>query len=244
MKLRHAVRVGLQKLGYDVIPVGTMTYPDPRFFLPLDTTHIEVLHDADFRHSCAQVKGHTVLDVPRLANLWTLCRMANPAGTILEVGSYRGGGALHLANSAPGRRVAACDPFQGFDELHPTLDDIFDAEMFKDVSKEAVEQLFREHGHEVRVVAGYFPESWNEPDLEPFSFVHLDVDTYAATTASLEFLATRMTERSVIVADDFQREAGGVDKAIGQFVAAHRDWAAFPLFPSQALLVHRSWFGG
>jgi hypothetical protein len=52
-----------------------------------------------------------------------------------------------------------------------------------------------------------------------------------------------MIDRSLIVLDDYNRRADGVNKAINEFTKAKRFWAVFPVFPSQAVLVHRSWLG-
>jgi hypothetical protein len=39
------------------------------------------------------------LDIARLVNLW-LCRISNPAGSLIEVGSYKGGGASIFRTAA------------------------------------------------------------------------------------------------------------------------------------------------
>ena len=87
-------------------------------FPPIDTTNMEVLGDELFRQSAQEVKAHTLLDVGRLANLWTFARLVGP-GAFLEVGTYRGGGALHILNaiSANPQPFYSFDPFEdgGFD---------------------------------------------------------------------------------------------------------------------------------
>lgn len=238
---RSAVLRGLRRLGYDVHRVAPHQ-SDPWVSLGIDTSYVEILEDTAFRASVEEVRPLTLLDVPRLANLWALCRMTNPAGAILEVGSYRGGGALHLSNSDPHRRIVVCDSFQGFRALDPELDRAFSADMFLDTSRDAVEALFASRQRPAQVVAGYFPTSCSDIRIAPVSFVHLDVDTYEATGAALEYLPAHMTERSIIVSDDYNRHADGVNRAIQEFVARDSDWAAVPIFPSQALLLHRSWF--
>src|SRR4051812_47999120 len=65
---------------------------------PIDTTNIEVLADTAFQRSAAEARAWTLLDVGRLANLWTMAQMAGE-GAFLEVGTYRGGGALHILNA-------------------------------------------------------------------------------------------------------------------------------------------------
>ena len=170
--------------------------------------------------------------------------MTNPEGNIIEVGSYRGGGALHLSNSCPKRKIIVCDSFSSFEKLDPVLDSNFAAGMFKNTSHQAVDALFRTRHRNYAVLAGFFPAVCQERnfDIGRISFAHMDVDAYKPTIESLEYLQPRMMDRSLIVFDDFLREAAGVMQAVREFTAAHRCWAAFPLFPGQGLLVHESWF--
>lgn len=240
-RTRTIVLRALRRFGYEVRRLPRRD-TDPWAPLGIDASYVEVLEDAAFRASIAEVRTLTLLDVPRLANLWALCRMTNPVGAILEVGCYRGGGALHLSNSAPDRRLVVCDSFEGFRSLDPNLDHVFTPDMFLDTSREAVEGLFTRKNRRVEVLAGYFPESCFQVELEPVSFVHLDVDTYQATSSSLDYLSGVMADRSLIVSDDYNRHADGVNRAIDEFVNDHDEWTVLPIFPSQALLVHASWF--
>jgi hypothetical protein len=232
----------VRALGYDLVPIRFVHAQQALILKPLDPVGVELLADRSFQDSCRQVYDHTLLDTPRLANLWQLSRLANPRGHILEVGAYRGGSALHLANACPDRAIYVCDSFRGFRSLDPALDHAFQPDMFRDTSKEHVERLFHRHGRPATIVAGYFPESCADLPLAPLSFVHLDLDTHEATRAALEFLAPRMIDRSLMVLDDFCRTADGVNRALAEFLDRATDWALFPLFPSQALLVHRTWF--
>lgn len=211
--------------------------------MPLHPDHVQVLGDPAFIRSCREVRHLTLLDSARLANLWTLSRMCDRDGSFIEVGSFRGGGALHLSNSDPGRRIFVCDSFAGFDHLDETLDTGFGSHMFTNTRRDAVEQLFRSREREATVLAGFFPASASGVDIGSLSFAHVDVDVYEATRDTLQFIWPLMTPRSMIVLDDVQRNARGVDAAIAEFVAEHTDWIALPLFPAQGVLLNRSWFG-
>jgi len=219
------------------------SYPGYPIIKPTDTCGVEVLGDRAFQDSCREVASLTLLDTPRLANLWQLSRMTNPSGAIIEIGSFKGGGALHLSNSCPDRRVIVCDSFEGFEKLDSNLDRSFRDDMFKNTSQWRVEELFRSRGRKSQVVAGFFPQSCAGIDLGPISFVHLDADLYKSTIESLEFLRERMIDRSLVVLDDYFRRANGVNQAVDEFVSRHREWVAFPMFPGQGLLIHHSWFG-
>ena len=227
--------VQLRVLGY---------FPGYPILKRTDTCKVEILADKDFQQSCREVNRFTCLDTPRLANLWNLCRHTNPQGGILEVGSFRGGGALHLSNSSPGRRIILCDSFEGFELLDPVVDRSFSYEMFKNTSHQNVDRLFAGRELDYKILAGFFPAVCQKEkfDLGRLSFVHLDVDAYKPTIESLEYLDPFMMERSLMVLDDYHRETDGVTQAVREFTSRNRAWTAFPLFPAQGLLVHESWF--
>jgi hypothetical protein len=210
---------------------------DPKMIKPVDTKNVEILENTAFQKSVEEVRSLTLLDTARLANLWNLCSLTDPKGAIIEIGSYRGGGALHLSNCCPNRKIYICDSFGGFEQLHDKLDNLFKSNMFLDNTKNEVEALFANKKRDAEVIAGFFPESCRHKKLEPISFVHLDVDVYKATQESLHFLAPLMMAQSIIVLDDYQRNAQGVDLAVQEFVAKNPDWTVFPLFPSQGALV-------
>lgn len=239
-KLRDGVGFRLIQLGYNLRKVRGV-YPIAK---PIDPAHLEVLGDPAFQRSVQEVLDCTMLDTPRLANLWQLCRLTDPKGNILEVGSYKGGGALHLSNCCPDRKVIVCDSFQGFDKLNPTLDKNFNAEMFKDNRKDTVAALFSSRGRKHEVIDGFFPASCAGRTIRPVSFVHLDADIYKSTIESLNYIEREhiLLDKSLIMLDDYGREAEGVNQAVKEFTSANPRWRAFPLFPGQGLLVSSAWF--
>jgi len=237
-RTRVVIQQLLLRLGYRLERV----HPEyPVLAKAIDPVGVEILGDPEFQSSCREIAGLTLLDLPRLANLWQLCRISNRSGGIIEVGAYKGGSALHVSNSCPSRRVIVCDSFSGFELLDSVLDNNFNMAMFRDTQREIVERLFEGKQRNARVVAGYFPQSCLGIDLKPISFAHIDVDSYKATIETLQFLDGCMIEESLILLDDYNRKAEGVDKAIGEFVKENRVWVVFPLFPCQAVLIHKSW---
>jgi hypothetical protein len=96
---------------------------------------------------------------------------------------------------------------------------------------------------DVRWVRGYFPESAASTEIGNISFAHIDLDIYKSTAETLDYLHPRFIDRSIVVFDDYLRNADGVMKAVREFSVAHPDWATFPIFPGQGLMIHRSWFG-
>jgi len=122
----HPARLSVsiaRKFGYALYPLHPKFPVDP----PIIGRDLLILSDPEFQRSVRMVREHTLLDVARLANLWNLARQTGP-GTMLEVGTFRGGGALHIANSTPERELFVFDTFQGFRQLTPGLDDIFGKE--------------------------------------------------------------------------------------------------------------------
>jgi hypothetical protein len=239
-QLREGMGFRLIQLGYYLRRVHGV-YP---IIKPIDPAHLEVLGDPVFQASVQEVAHLTMLDTARLANLWKLCKLTDPRGNILEIGSYKGGGALHLSNCCPDRKVIVCDSFRGFETLDLALDKNFSGEMFRDSSKESIAALFSSRGRKHEVIDGFFPASCSGRRIEPVSFLHLDVDVYKATIESLNYVEHEhvLTDKALIVLDDYDREAQGVNQAVAEFTSAHRHWTAFPLFPGQGLLLSAGWF--
>jgi hypothetical protein len=69
------------------------------------------------------------------------------------------------------------------------------------------------------------------------------VNIYKASNASLSFLLGPriLCDRSLIVLDDYNRSATGVNKAVEEILLEHPGTLAFPLFPGQAMIVPRMW---
>ncbi len=205
----------------------------------IEAEYVELLFDPDFKSSVAQVMGRTCLDVARLANLWNLVRLCG-RGIFMEVGTFQGGTALHICN-AIGRRDApfyCFDPFEkgGFENM-TDLDQAFKPNDYTSTRYQSVVDLLTARPN-ARVIQGFFPAAAGGLDLRDIAFCHLDVDTYNATRQSLEYLASRLAPRGLIVVDDFgHRETPGVNKAVGEFLAANPTFLMIPMFPVQALLV-------
>jgi O-methyltransferase len=207
---------------------------DPPIF-PVD---IEILYDPKFLDSVDQVRDHTCLDVARLANLWTMARLVGP-GAFLEVGSYRGGTALHICNAIDeyhaGAHFYCFDPFEtgGFERI-VDCDQCFEPTDFMGTSYDAVVKLLSSKPN-AKVFQGYFPASAEGLNLKEVCFCHLDVDVYEATRNSL---VSRLAPRSLIMVDDLgNREAQGVKKAVNEFLETHPSFLLIPTFPSQGILL-------
>lgn len=211
---------------------------------PVEVEDVEILADPAFCRSVAAAKEHSCLDAARLANLWNMVQLAGD-GTFVEVGSFRGGTALHLCNAIDtwhaGARFFSFDPFEtgGFEGM-TDVDRAFKPGDFTNTHYEAVKTLLAGKPR-ATVVQGFFPQAAMGHELGEIAFCHLDVDIYDATLRSLEYLAPRLSARGLIVVDDFgHREAPGVEKAAREFVAANPAYLLIPMFPCQAVVMPRS----
>jgi hypothetical protein len=215
---------------------------------PTDPRFLEILGDAAFRASVAEVRDLTRSDTARLANLWQLCRSA-PPGRLIEVGAYRGGTALHLSNCRPADRILACDTFAGYDPvpLHPTADrrEIEwqrrgETGPFHDADPNEVAELFRRKRRDAGILVGRFPFSDTEGAVADIAFAHVDVVVYQSCRDALDYLVGRAVPGALLVVNDYRRQTGGPTRAGQEFIAAREDWVALPIYPGQAVLFDRT----
>jgi Macrocin-O-methyltransferase (TylF) len=243
---------GVERAKYYVNSWRRLTARRRLVLKPTDPHYLEVLEDPLFQRSVAETRFLTASDTARLANLWQLCRMSRQEGTIVEVGAYRGGTALHLSNCRPGSRIFVCDTFDGYVSLplETTLDrrevswreENADGGPFQDVNAEAVASLFRAKGRDAVVLKGRFPASDEAGQIQDVIFAHVDVVLYQSCRDALEYLRPRALASAIFVVNDYRRNTG-IARAVGEFVAQHEEWMAFPLYPGQGMLFNRARFG-
>lgn len=214
----------------------------------MDPRWIDVLEDPAFRASAAAVVDLSSLDTARLANLWQWCSRSE-TGVIVEVGTFRGGTALHLSNCWPQRKIVVCDTFEGFAPLpfHARFDAGFDRASWCNPDADAVSALFAAHGRRAVVLKGIFPDSDKNGEVQDVSFAHIDTDIYESCRRSLEYLAQRATPSALFAVNDYLRgekgQTTGVRHAVEDFVEANPDWIVIPAFPGQGILLNRATYG-
>lgn len=188
--------------------------------VPAVPQFLDVVHEASFQRSVREIKYVTQFDTPRLANLWQLCRMSEPGGTIVEVGVHRGATAIHLMN---------CQPDAKF----------FLADTFSQVNADEVMSRLHGKNRNLTVLTGVFPESDKLALVQDISFAHIDVVVYDSCRQSLEYVSQRCRSSAVIVVNDCLRYPWGVTEALCDFLDTRPEWIALPLYPGQAVLVSR-----
>jgi O-methyltransferase len=203
---------------------------------------VEMLQDKEFSASVEQVKEYTLLDIARLANLWNMVRMVGP-GAFVEVGTFRGGTALHICNAMLNRDAPfyCFDPFEkGTFENISDVDGPFIPDPFTKTRFKSVVELLSPRPN-AKVIQGYFPAAATDLNLQDIAFCHLDVDIYDATRKCLEYLAPRLAPRGIIVVDDYGvADTPGVKKAVDEFLAERPSFLLVSMFPVQALLLPKS----
>jgi O-methyltransferase len=165
--------------------------------------------DPAFLAFYAQVERHTLVDVYRCYELWSLTReLANVPGALIEVGVWRGGSGAVIAKSASlagiQDTIYLCDTFQGVPKAG-RRDPVYRGGEHADTSRSTVEALLAKMGlSNTKVVPGVFPEeSASAVSSERFRLAHIDVDVYQSAKDCVEYLWPRMSTGGVVVFDDY-----------------------------------------
>jgi len=136
-------------------------------------------------------------------------------GDIAEVGSYRGGSAKLICEAMGSKTLHLFDTFEGL----PELCHIDDPKHFQKgnytASFEDVKNYLKKYRN-VHFYKGLFPSTADPIKDKKFSFVHLDLDLYEATLASIKFFYPRMNRGGIIISHDYI-SVPGVRKAFDDF---------------------------
>jgi hypothetical protein len=175
--------------------------------------------------------------------------VANLRGSTAECGVARGTGSALICETLkdtykPDEFHFAFDSFAGVSE--PTSADVTAAgtcNWYKGKLSHDFESVQNRLGKFpfCRVVRGWIPQCFQVlHDSQPFRFVHIDVDLYEPTLASLNALYPRLVPGGVIVFDDHGfRNCPGARKAAEEFFAEKND-SIVELTTSQAFVIKRS----
>lgn len=203
--LRALVRAvggrGMLRIVQSVEPslVGPWSHSDyPRHLL-----------DADFIRASELAAPHTLVDDLRRHELWTLVGQAAKLapGNILEVGVWRGGTGLLIAQAmqhfaTPGTLYLA-DTFAGVVKAGER-DEHYVGGEHADVKYDAVVKLFADHTTvPVEILVGMFPEDTGARLGGSLRLVHVDVDVYQGAKDVVEWCYDRIVPGGIIVFDDY-----------------------------------------
>jgi O-methyltransferase len=163
-------------------------------------------------------KGSMLLKPSEAAIVFYLAEFQNHTdGDYAEVGSYKGGSTKMICEAKQEAKVLhAFDAFERGIPFSSEVDSRFLAGMFKSSYRQFMQRLSPYKN--VRVYRGIFPDSAAPVEKRKFSFVHLDVDVYQTTLASLDFFYPRLTRGGIIISHDYP-SAAGVKKAFTEFLS-------------------------
>lgn len=141
---------------------------------------------------------------------------ARVAGDLAEVGVFQGGSAKLICHVKGERALHLFDTFEGLPE--PTAADVHSRFWGSEFSAQmdAVRAYLAEYKN-VTFYKGLFPMTAGPVSDRKFSFVHLDVDLYESTKASLEWFYSRLSPGAVVMCHDYDHS--GVRKAVDEFLA-------------------------
>jgi hypothetical protein len=136
-------------------------------------------------------------------------------GDIAEVGSYVGGSAKLICEAKGNKKLHLFDTFEGLPDLcHIDNPKQFYKGQFS-AQLEEVKNYLKKYQN-VHFYKGLFPSTADPVKNKKFSFVHLDLDLYEATLASIKFFYPRMNKGGIMISHDYI-SAPGVRKAFDDF---------------------------
>lgn len=165
------------------------------------------LNDSAFMSIYEKIKNHTLVDIYRCFELWTLAKQLDSVdGNVLEVGVWRGGTGAILASAVAAekhRKVFLADTFTGVVKAG-IKDTVYDGGEHADTSESIVSSLMNSLSLENTVILkGVFPEDTGSLASGKIALLHCDVDVYQSSKDIVEWCLPRMMLGSVLIFDDY-----------------------------------------
>lgn len=168
--------------------------------------------------------------------VWSVARaQSSMPGAMAEVGVYQGASAKLICEAKGDAELHVFDTFEGLMDVseHDPL--------FRDNGYAAAEDSVRRYLSSypnVHIHRGYFPQDTADAVSDRmFSFVNLDVDTYASTKNCLEFFYPRLLPGGILMSHDYA-QAEGVRKAFDE-VLGPKPESVIELAESQCLFIRQ-----
>jgi hypothetical protein len=184
--------------------------------------------DKDFMAAWSCFPEATKIIHERKFNLFNIARsLRHVPGDLAECGVFRGSSSFLMlaASEGTGKYLHGFDSFEGLSE--PTKNDTVTIDRtFKwkgndlSVPEEAANRNLQKYAGSYALYKGWIPARFDEIKDKTFSLVHIDVDLYEPTLASLEFFWPRLNAGGMIVCDDYGFEScPGARRAMDEFFA-------------------------
>lgn len=165
--------------------------------------------DKTFQQIHAKAKTHTLVDIYRCHELWSLAQRTRAVpGALIEIGVWRGGTAAFLcaanATVRPAEKVQLFDTFSGVVKSVEGRDTRYKGGEHADTDASVVAELLASLGlNNYETHAGVFPEKTGSCLVENVRMCHIDVDTYGSAKACLEFVWPKLSPGGMLVFDDY-----------------------------------------
>ena len=156
----------------------------------------------------------SLIPAARLELLGLLARQVHlMPGAAAEIGVYRGGSAAELSRMMPGRPLHLFDTFAGLPKPGPDDGPGCTAGKFGASAKQVLERVPDGIIHQGRLHA-----TSRVPQI-PYAFVHIDVDLYDSTLATLMLFYPLVLPGGIIVVDDYGSKCTpGATRAVDTFM--------------------------
>lgn len=188
-----------------------------------NATYSPWLIDEDFKKVFEKIKTHTLVDVYRCFELWSLVKESSKVpGAIIEIGAWRGGTGALIAYRAQllelESTVYICDTFEGIVKAGKNDSSFRDGDL-SNASVEDVKYLEKRLNlRNIKILKGIFPdETSHQVEDNQFRLCHIDVDVYESAKEIVDWVWDRMPIGGVIVYDDYGFEScNGIAKFVNE----------------------------
>lgn len=165
------------------------------------------LNDLEFLEIYKTVSDHTLVDVYRCFELWTLAQqIRDTEGDILEVGVWRGGTGAILGRAVShnvNKKVYLADTFAGVVKVGDK-DPVYRGGEHSDTSLGLVTDFIGSLGlKNVELLQGIFPDDTQDRVRGKISMLHCDVDVYQSSREIVEWCLPRLVTGGIMVFDDY-----------------------------------------
>ena len=147
--------------------------------------------------------------------LYSICKKASLMdGDFVECGTYLGSSAAFMAASCK-TTLHLFDSWEGVSSLTEFDNNLYLEQSFKCDINSAKKNLSKYNN--INFYKGWIPERFNEIENKSFSVVHIDVDLYEPTKASIEFFWPKIIPGGFMVIDFHDGNSHGVKKAANDY---------------------------
>lgn len=205
--------------------------------------------DIEFQKIFKRIKSLTMLDQSRLYTLWSLIETSkNIKGNIYEIGTWKGGTSLMLANKLIheniDKNVYGFDTFEGVVKVSE-IDINYKNNMHNESNYEhLLGQIDGMKLKNIKVFKGIFPDdfkikSFNKLFNEGISLIHIDIDIYHSVKDTFEFIWDKLSVGGCVVFDDYGfHQPVGVRKFVDE-IRLNLNCTFLYLTTGQALIIKK-----